>query len=46
MDATRLGRESLYGPGELATAISGLPLLSMSSRQIGYSFGRLWLFTG
>lgn len=34
MDATRLGRESLYGPGELATAISGLPLLSMSSRQI------------
>jgi len=34
MDATRLGREGLYGPGELVTAISGLPLLSMSSRQI------------
>tara|TARA_B100000674_G_scaffold28589_4_gene20043 strand:- start:6386 stop:6892 length:507 start_codon:yes stop_codon:yes gene_type:complete len=34
MDACRLGRQGLFGPGELASAISGLPLLSMKPRQI------------
>ncbi|MBO6806615.1 rRNA adenine N-6-methyltransferase family protein [Thalassospira sp.] len=34
MDACRLGRHGLFGRGELASAISGLPLLSMTPRQI------------
>ncbi|WP_033070281.1 class I SAM-dependent methyltransferase [Thalassospira australica] len=34
MDACRLGRERLFQSGELASAISGLPLLSMKPRQI------------
>jgi len=34
MDACRLGKKGLFGAGELASAISGLPLLSMSPRQI------------
>jgi phospholipid N-methyltransferase len=34
MDACRLRRERLFGAGELAHAISGLPLLSMNPRKI------------
>jgi len=34
MDACRLGKKGLFGAGELASAISGLPLLSMKPRQI------------
>ena len=34
MDACRLGKKGLFAAGELASAISGLPLLSMSPRQI------------
>lgn len=45
MDAARLGGKNLFGRGELSSAISGLPLLSMSPRQImgilGGTFGYL-----
>jgi len=34
MDACRLGKKGLFSAGELASAISGLPLLSMKPRQI------------
>lgn len=45
MDAARLGRKNLFLHGELSSTISGLPLLSMTPRQImgilGGAFGYL-----